>query len=334
MKKKITQHEFSALLDKFLSGKMTPEEKNELFDILPSSRARELFESLSRERWEMASGRISEELRNRLWREIKREVAPRTARKRGLWSNPWIGAAASLLVAACVGLGGYAARGIVDGRKDYQPFTVSVDSGQKANITLPDGTVVWMNSMSTLSYDAFYNHRQRNVTLEGEAYFDVASDPDRRFVVHTQGLEIEALGTAFNVKSYSDDGEITTSLREGRVRVNADQRAMELAPAQKSVYRKADGMFLRSQIADMSAIDSWRNSILVFDSAPLAEIARTVERMYGVNVEFRSEALKRICFTGTISNNSITNIFYIISLTYPISYTIDGSTVMIGERRR
>jgi ferric-dicitrate binding protein FerR (iron transport regulator) len=91
-------------------------------------------------------------------------------------------------------------------------------------------------------------------------------------------------------------------------------------------------MFLRSQIADMATIDSWRNSILVFDSTPLADIARTVERMYGVNVEFQSDTLRRITFTGTISNNSITNIFYIISLTYPISYTIDGSRVIIGDR--
>lgn len=332
--KKFTQKEFSELLEKFLTGAITAAEKERLFDRLATPRARELFEELSRVRWDAASGEMDESLKRKMLKEIRREIAPRAALGTRFRSAAWARVAAAAAIAALAGAGGYLAHTVSESGKEYRPFTVSVDSGQKANVVLPDGTIVWLNSMSVLSCDFSRNQKERRVTLDGECYFEVARDPSRRFVVETQGIEVEALGTAFDVKSYSDDEEIVTGVRRGRVRVTCGQEAMELEPEQKSVYRKSDGLLLRSPIADMTALDFWRSGILVFESAPLSEIAVTVERMYGVRVEFGSEEIKRISFTGTISNNSISNIFYLISLTYPISYTIEGGTVRLDAKRR
>ena len=93
---------------------------------------------------------------------------------------------------------------------------VAVDYGQKANLTLPDGTKVWLNSATHLSYDAEYNKSDRKIYLDGEAYFEVAKNKDKRFIVCCNDLEIEALGTTFDVKGYGDDLSVTTLLAEGR----------------------------------------------------------------------------------------------------------------------
>ncbi|EXY33642.1 fecR family protein [Bacteroides fragilis str. 3397 T10] len=104
---------------------------------------------------------------------------------------------------------------------------VAVDYGQKANLTLPDGTKVWLNSATHLSYDAEYNKSDRKIYLDGEAYFEVAKNKDKRFIVCCNDLEIEALGTIFDVKGYGDDLSVTTLLAEGSVRVS-NKREFEI----------------------------------------------------------------------------------------------------------
>ena len=96
-------------------------------------------------------------------------------------------------------------------------------------------------------------------------------------------------------------------------------------------YHKSKQTFTKSVISDMREIDFWRNNMLIFNSSSLAEIATTLERMYGVKVVFDSEKLKNVLFSGTIRNSSLHNVFYIISLTYPLTYELEGDTVRIGS---
>lgn len=211
------------------------------------------------------------------------------------------------------------------------PFMVAVDYGQKANLTLPDGTKVWLNSATHLSYDAEYNKSDRKIYLDGEAYFEVAKNKDKRFIVCCNDLEIEALGTTFDVKGYCDDHSVTTLLAEGSVKVSNKTDVTLLKPGEKVEYHKSKQTFTKSVISDMREIDFWRNNMLIFNSSSLAEIATTLERMYGVKVVFDSEKLKNVLFSGTIRNSSLHNVFYIISLTYPLTYELEGDTVRIGS---
>ena len=104
-----------------------------------------------------------------------------------------------------------------------------------------------------------------------------------------------------------------------------------LKPGEKVEYHKNKQTFTKSAISDMREIDFWRNNMLIFNSSSLAEIATTLERMYGVKVVFDSEKLKNVLFSGTIRNSSLHNVFYIISLTYPLTYELEGDTVRIGS---
>ena len=139
------------------------------------------------------------------------------------------------------------------------------------------------------------------------------------------------MGTTFDVKGYGDDLSVTTLLAEGSVRVSNKANTTLLKPGEKVEYHKNKQTFTKSPISDLREIDFWRNNMLIFNSAPLAEIATTLERMYGVKVVFDSEKLKNVPFSGTIRNSSLHNVFYIISLTYPLTYKLEGDTVKIGS---
>ena len=120
-----------------------------------------------------------------------------------------------------------------------QIMEVKTNPGMMTSLTLPDGTLVFLNSESTLSYPSRFDSDTRNVTLQGEAYFEVAKNKIRPFTVHTSGVDIRVLGTKFNIKAYNDESDITTTLNQGHVRVSDIQgRALELFPGEQIVYEK------------------------------------------------------------------------------------------------
>ena len=214
-----------------------------------------------------------------------------------------------------------------------QPTSLQTVStmAETRNVILPDGSSVLLNRHSSLSYPKRFKSDNREVQLTGEAYFEVAKNKDKRFIVCCNDLEIEALGTTFDVKGYGDDLSVTTLLAEGSVRVSNKTNTTLLKPGEKVEYHKNKQTFTKSPISDLREIDFWRNNMLIFNSASLAEIATTLERMYGVKVVFDSEKLKNVPFSGTIRNSSLHNVFYIISLTYPLTYKLEGDTVKIGS---
>ena len=201
---------------------------------------------------------------------------------------------------------------------------IEVPRGSEYWIVLPDGTRVWLNAATELKYPVAFHAKERRVYLKGEAYFEVAKNKDKRFIVCCNDLEIEALGTTFDVKGYCDDHSVTTLLAEGSVKVSNKTDVTLLKPGEKVEYHKSKQTFTKSVISDMREIDFWRNNMLIFNSSSLAEIATTLERMYGVKVVFDSEKLKNVPFSGTIRNSSLHNVFYIISLTYPLTYELEG----------
>ena len=214
-----------------------------------------------------------------------------------------------------------------------QPTSLQTVStmAETRNVILPDGSSVLLNRHSSLSYPKRFKSDNREVQLTGEAYFEVAKNKDKRFIVCCNDLEIEALGTTFDVKGYCDDHSVTTLLAEGSVKVSNKTDVTLLKPGEKVEYHKNKQTFTKSPISDMREIDFWRNNMLIFNSSSLAEIATTLERMYGVKVVFDSEKLKNVLFSGTIRNSSLHNVFYIISLTYPLTYELEGDTVRIGS---
>uniref|UniRef100_A0AB33IT08 DUF4974 domain-containing protein n=1 Tax=Prevotella sp. GTC17253 TaxID=3236793 RepID=A0AB33IT08_9BACT len=212
-----------------------------------------------------------------------------------------------------------------------QSSEVVVDYGQRAHLTLPDGSRVWLNSGSQLNYGADFNQKNRTVELLGEAKFEVAKNPEKHFIVKCSGIQVEALGTVFAVKGYQIDSTVTASLLEGKVRVYNHTSGITLMPMQQIIYNRNQGTFTMREMEDSCEADFWLKGFLYFHDTSLAEMALTLERLYGVNVVFSTNELRKATFTGTIRNNSLQNVLHIISLTYPLRYEIKNNTVVLSN---
>ena len=169
--------------------------------------------------------------------------------------------------------------------------------------------------------------------MDGEAYFEVAKDSLNRFVVQAGDLAVEALGTSFNVKAYEEDNQAVVTLFQGKVKTSVGRDEAFLLPDQAVSYLKNKGQLKKSTLNDAYRACLWRNNELAFNDEALSEIAVLLNRMYNIQVVFKSEKVKALRFTGVITNNSLDNIIELISLTSPIIYTSKGDTIIIDEKK-
>lgn len=214
------------------------------------------------------------------------------------------------------------------------PLIIAVERGQKANVTLPDGSKVWLNSQTKLTYSADFNKEKRELQLDGEAYFEVAHNPKKPFIVKSNDIAVEALGTAFGMKAYSEDNLISSILMRGKVRVTTPEGESILMPNERVMYDKTTHK--KTQCAVTNAIDftGWIHNELRFENESLGEIAKTIQRIYNVEIIFASEQLKNQHYTGTVNNNSLESVLNIITLTSPVSFQIDKQQVTLFENKK
>lgn len=315
------------LLKKFFDRKASNDEIETLAQWMKNETPSEEFDDYCHQQWNLSATEIDEQLSTEMWSAIEQQVAPQPKKKFLNIPLKFYRAAAILLFPICMAMGVYIANGYGDHLQDT--FQVMVDKGQKANIVLPEGTKVWINSGTKIKYT--YQKDVLRVYLEGEAYFEVSKKEERHFIVNSNDINVESLGTTFNVKGYPTDNFVTVSLIEGKVKVYDEVNENYMKPKETLIFNKLDKTYAREDIKDSREVDFWRRNILYFRSASLAEIGTTLERMYGVTIKFEDESLKDVPFSGSIRNSSLNNIFHIISLTYPITYTINDDTIIVKK---
>ncbi len=215
-----------------------------------------------------------------------------------------------------------------------EPLIVSVDKGQKASIILPDGSKAWLNSLSKLTYKSDYNTEKRILELDGEAYFEVAHNPDKPFIVQSKDFSVEALGTAFGVKAYSEDIVISSILMRGKVMVTTPGGTSILKPNERIVFDRKSLQANKSKVTNAVDFTGWIHNELRFENESLVEIAKSIQRIYNVEIIFSTERLKNLRYTGTVQNNSLESLLNIITLTSPISFQIDNQNVTLYENKR
>ena len=176
--------------------------------------------------------------------------------------------------------------------------TITVPAGQRVNLTLSDGTTVWLNARSEMVYPAVFSGAKREVKLDGEGYFEVKHDKESPFVVHTRKCDIEVLGTKFNVEAYSDSEEFSTSLMEGSVKVtdNSAVSASVLLKPDQEVHMK-DGRLLVSFIDDYDHF-RWRDGLVCFDKIAFSELMKRFEKCYGISIVVENKKLEEYSCSG------------------------------------
>jgi transmembrane sensor len=209
---------------------------------------------------------------------------------------------------------------------------VHIPYGKRSLLTLADGTKIWMNSGSQLSYPASFDEQTREVYLSGEAFFEVAHDPAKPFFVVTQDIRIRVLGTRFNVTSYSDDNTTQAVLVEGKVSAGKNRmfaKTMELMPGERIVYDKALQSVARDKV-EVSLYASWIDGYLIFDREPVKEIFTRLERYYNQSIIMDS-GLSQITFSGKLDlSDSIGKVFENISFSAPFTVNYDNGVYHIN----
>jgi ferric-dicitrate binding protein FerR (iron transport regulator) len=237
---------------------------------------------------------------------------------------------------------------------------VSTRNGSKSKITLPDGSKVWLNAGSVLTYNKDFGGNIREVNLSGEAFFEVmpATSPATAqripFIIHTQHIDVRVLGTAFNVKSYPGDRQTETSLVHGKVEVlihNRPEEKFTLRPNEKLVVMNEEentpattkpGASKNQPFVSLSkltytAADSlvvetaWVQNKLVFDNESFGDVATKMERWYNVQIEFSDARKKELRFTGVLENETIQQALEYMTITAPFQYSMQGNKIIIGR---
>lgn len=210
--------------------------------------------------------------------------------------------------------------------------TITTPRGGQYQVTLADGTGVWLNAQSSIRFPVLFTGNERQVEITGEAYFEVAKDASRPFKVKAAASAIEVLGTHFNVNAYDDEAYIKTTLVEGKVKVTSATNSQPefLLPGQQSAIGK-NGQITVNLHADTEEALAWKNGRFQFKSADLKSILRQLQRWYDADVEYRGD-VAALRFTGQLPRTeNVSGLFEKIELTGAVHFKVEGRKIIVSH---
>jgi len=207
--------------------------------------------------------------------------------------------------------------------------TLSTPMGGQYQLSLPDGSKVWLNSGSSIRFPTAFIGKERVIELKGEAYFDITENKKMPFIVRTNNsMDIKVLGTQFNVMAYDDEKSINTTLLEGSVQILKESGTAFLEPGQAAILNKGTGKIKVAE-ADIDDAVAWKNGYFIFSNENIESIMRKVSRWYNIEVDYQGN-LSNKDFVGTISRDkNISELLKMLELTGAIHFKVDGRRVTV-----
>jgi ferric-dicitrate binding protein FerR (iron transport regulator) len=318
------------LLGKQLSGDISSAELLELEALLKddpeAAASREIAASIWHTPIQEVAAHNSKE---RIWDTVSPQLRPRRHRT---VVRRLVAAAAAAAVLAAV----WTSWQLVHPAAALQQFSSA--PGGKSRVTLPDGSIVWLNRNTQLHYEKnSFGKQYREITLTGEAFFDIAKSEGIPFIIHAGKVNIRVLGTAFNVKAYVGDSAVFTTLVRGKIAVSFREKTVVMQPEEQltvPVSRQA-AVFQQKHLEKDSSGQlpeiSWLNNKLVFDNNTFDELAAKMSRWYGVTFYFESAGLQQLRFSGIIDTESIDDALKMLQLSRPFNFRINGNEVHISN---
>jgi transmembrane sensor len=365
--------DLNILITRYLENKCTQEEKSQLYELLTSSDNERAFkEVLSSHLEEITEGQDENQSfdSNKVFNELLSEIKLRETRvlerkllQRRTKIKKLVLGGISIAAVFCIAffLGSIPDHGtkikstVQSGASTY--YEIKAPLGARSEIKLSDGTEVMLNAGSSLKYRSDFNSLNRDLILEGEGYFKVAKNSSLPLVVIAGNINIKATGTEFNVKAYTDEGIIETTLIEGKVEIsqkvnNGEDRILMLEPNQKAIYaNRTDQLTLEkikeieplavkpakintdkllvSPKTDVEQATAWTKNKLIIRSENLESLCTKLQRKYDVNFIFKDEELKKQRFSGILIDETFQQVMDVIKLTAPVEYILNGKTVIM-----
>ena len=201
--------------------------------------------------------------------------------------------------------------------------TVETPLGMRSNLTLPDGTRVWLNAGSKISYPVLFSNQIREVSLSGEAYFEVKKDKSWPFVVSTKNMNVMVTGTTFNCNAYPENDQVQTVLVEGEVTL-ANQSATEVStinPGELAIFNNNNQQITKTK-TDLQKYVAWKSGKLMFRDDKMNKVVEKLERWYNVEFEIEDPEIANYVYTATFIGESLDQVLKMLTLSAPIRYTI------------
>jgi transmembrane sensor len=301
--------------------------------------------------------KLSEQIdSDKAWNDLQNRINIQHIKTRNTVWNEIIRIAAVFLIALFLGSLGYY---LIDKNRELNTAPLFIEYvsplGSRSFVSLADGSKVWLNAGSTLKYQNSFGINNRELLLTGEAFFEVKKNKDLPFVVKTSEIDIIALGTKFNVKAYSEEKTIETTLIEGSVKLESNSvkladnlilkpndkavftkknQILELTPNQQQNKNQAQLEQVKPKLEIIQSVEpdpiiSWKEQRWVINNEKLGSLAVKLERRYDVNFIFDNEVLKEYAFRGTLEDETLEQIMEAIKLSAPVKYVIDKKTVYV-----
>lgn len=316
----MTKEEFLTLIEKYLSGNANSAEQklvDDFFDAQQIKHATEHY-SLSDEMWSSIEGRIKERIHTPSYSE-------QTAKRSHIFSNTKVLVSLIILMAFSLAvLLTYKETDSIDTDKVEMLSSVAL-KGQKSIITLTDGSKVYLNSGSSISYPKVFANGVREITLVGEAFFEVARDEQKPFIVNSGNVTTQVLGTSFNIQAFPNQ-EISVTVATGKVQVQTKEKngknnfaSVILSPNQRVVYNPINESLITSEVS-VERFTAWKSNIIYFEDTSIEDAAKLLEQWYNVSIEFENSQIKYCIINGQYKDQSLGNVLKSIQYMYNIEY--------------
>lgn len=322
--------ELKKQIEGYLDSKLSASEK---VAFLEEVRTNEDVDLWFRQNIEDAQDSLSSEVKQRLFANICPPVElKRPSRSRTLWTTRnAVAACVVMVLMVASAFGGYFWHQVSPTNVSNQIVKIQTGIGERSQATLPDGTVVSLNALTSVSYDCSMTDGQRNVYIEGEAYFDVAKDAEHPFVINVNQMEVTCLGTELNIRNYADEQTSSVVLVDGKVRVATECGDLTMEPDSRVECDK-ESMHLSKTNVVASNYTCWLNGETRYNNQTLADISRELARNYHINIVITNDELREQRFTGFLGSCSLRNVLDILTITSDMAYQIDGDSVYIYAR--
>lgn len=267
---------------------------------------------------------------NAILLQDKRRIAavPGQSILRTILKSDWLRVAAIVLIT--LSLNAVYQHYVAD-NKELAMSIVSVPAGQRTNVTLPDGTNVWLNARTTIRFPEKFSTRNRTVELMGEGYFDVVKDKERPFIVKTDKYSIEVLGTKFDVEAYPDEEKFVTTLMQGSVKLTSQaspSHQVTLNPEHKATLK--DGRLEVSKVTDFNPY-RWKEGLISFKDEPFLTIMKDLEKYYGFKIIINNQDVLKYSYTGSFrQTDGVDYALRVLQNDISFSYKKDNETQIIN----
>lgn len=272
---------------------------------------------------------MGDEMKEDIFLEVNRRI------HHNLRKRFWLKASAiAASIALLLGVSNYISYHEGYKNQNSQMVEMANPMGMRSSIVLSDGTRVILNAGTTLSYPAAFVSSQREVKVNGEAFFEVSHDKDHPFIVSAENVKVKVLGTKFNVKAYKEDDHIEVTLTEGKVGVGLGEHhdMMYISPGQQALFNKMKQSFSKYEV-NLDYYTSWKEGKFYFKSVTFLEIAKQLERRFNVHISVEPAKLQRTVFSGDfVRGENLEQILRIITADKRTDYTMRGDSICIYEK--